>query len=91
MHAYIYLCIYFIKKKKIMTFLAAGHETSSSAIGWAIYNLSKDKESQDLLRKELISEFPDPNFIPTFDQINKLEYLNAVIKETLRVVPPGTQ
>ncbi|RHZ54739.1 hypothetical protein Glove_423g12 [Diversispora epigaea] len=75
-------------KNQIMTFLAAGHETSSVAIGWGLYNLSKDKELQDLLRKELINEFPDPNFIPTFDQINKLEYLNAVVKETLRLDPP---
>ncbi|CAG8469541.1 8352_t:CDS:10 [Diversispora eburnea] len=76
-------------KYQIMTFLVAGHETSSVAIGWGLYHLSKDKESQDLLRKELINEFPDPNFIPTFDQINKLEYLNAVVKETLRVDPPA--
>ncbi|RHZ54763.1 hypothetical protein Glove_423g70 [Diversispora epigaea] len=76
-------------KNQIMTFLLAGHETSNSVIGWGLYNLSKDKESQDLLRKELINEFPDPNFIPTFDQINKLEYLNAVVKETLRVDPPA--
>ncbi|CAG8618806.1 394_t:CDS:2 [Acaulospora morrowiae] len=75
-------------KNQIMTFLAAGHETTSVATGWALYYLSKDQESQSLLREELMEEFPDKNFVPTFDQINDLEYLNAVVKETLRIVPP---
>ena len=44
---------------------------------------------QDKLRKEIVKEFPDKNFIPTFEQIHSLEYLNAVCKEILRVVPPG--
>ncbi|CAG8650425.1 4225_t:CDS:2, partial [Acaulospora colombiana] len=75
-------------QNQIMTFLAAGHETTSVATGWALYYLSKDQESQELLRNELVQEFPHQDFMPTFDQINNLKYLNAVVKETLRLVPP---
>ena len=43
---------------------------------------------QDLLREELIKAFPDKSkFNPTFDEINSLEYLNCVVKETLRIRP----
>jgi len=72
-----------------MTFLFAGHETTSVAVTWTLYYLSKNQEIQDKLRKEIVKEFPDKNFVPTFEQINSLEYLNAVCKEILRVVPPG--
>ncbi|RGB33516.1 cytochrome P450 [Rhizophagus diaphanus] len=74
-------------KNQIMTFLAAGHETTSVAIGWALYFLSKNIEVQNTLRNELLEAFPDKDFIPTFDQINSLEFLNCVVKETLRVNP----
>ena len=72
-----------------MTFLVAGHETTSAATAWALCYLSKNQEVQNKLRKEIVKEFPDKDFVPTFEQINSLEYLNAVCKEILRFVPPG--
>ncbi|CAG8771695.1 8320_t:CDS:2, partial [Rhizophagus irregularis] len=45
---------------------------------------------QDLLREELVKAFPDKsNFNPTFDEINSLEFLNCVVKETLRLHSPA--
>ncbi|CAG8479101.1 10322_t:CDS:2 [Racocetra fulgida] len=41
------------------------------------------------LREELINTFPDCDHQPTFDEIEKLKYLDCVFKETLRVIPPG--
>src|SRR2546423_15028214 len=73
-----------------MSFLAAGHETTASAISWALYLLAQHPIEQDLLREELVKAFPDKlNFNPTFDEINSLEYLNCVFKETLRLIPSG--
>ena len=73
-----------------MTFLAAGHETTSMSIGWALYLLAQHPHEQDLLREELVKAFPDKSkFNPTFDEINSLEYLNCVAKETLRLDSPG--
>nr|CAG8435818.1 9006_t:CDS:2 [Entrophospora candida] len=66
-----------------------GHETTSVAVTWALYYLSRDLEIQDKLRKEIIKEFPDKDIVPTLEQINSLEYLNAVCKETLRLAPPA--
>ncbi|KAF0509104.1 cytochrome P450 [Gigaspora margarita] len=73
---------------QIMTFLTAGHETTSSATSWSLYLLAQYPEIQNRLRKELIEAFPDPDFEPTFDEINSLEYLDCVIKESMRIVPP---
>ena len=73
-----------------MTFLAAGHATTSIATCWALYSLAQLPHEQDLLREELVKAFPDKSkFNPTFDEINSLEYLNCVVKETLRLYTPG--
>ncbi|CAI2178240.1 9166_t:CDS:2 [Funneliformis geosporum] len=74
-----------------MTFLFAGHETTSNATSWALYLLAQHPNVQDLLRDELVKAFPDKSkFNPTFEEINSLEYLNCVIKETLRLYAPVT-
>jgi len=73
-----------------MTFLLTGHESISTTISWALHSLAQHPHIQDLLREELVKAFPDKSkFNPTFDEINSLEYLNCVIKETLRLYPPG--
>jgi cytochrome P450 len=73
-----------------MTFLLAGHETTNVLVCWALHKLATHPREQDLLREELVEAFPDKsNFNPTFDEINSLEFLNCVTKETLRLDPPG--
>ncbi|CAJ0884335.1 12733_t:CDS:2 [Entrophospora sp. SA101] len=76
-------------RNQIMTFLIAGHESTGVTMAWALYYLSKDQEIQDKLREEIVKEFPDKDFEPNFEQINSMEYLNAVCKETLRISPPA--
>ncbi|CAH1763144.1 4024_t:CDS:2 [Entrophospora sp. SA101] len=72
-----------------MTFLAAGHETTGTAISWALYLLAKHPEVQDHLRQELLEASSDPDLETSFDKINSLEYLNCVFKETMRLIPPA--
>ena len=73
-----------------MTFLMAGHETTSVTTCWALHLLAQNPQQQDLLREEIVKAFPDKSkFNPTFDEINSLEYLNCVVKETLRLNTPG--
>ncbi|CAJ0827822.1 7136_t:CDS:2 [Entrophospora sp. SA101] len=78
-------------RNQIMTFLIAGHETTGVMMSWILYYLSKDQEIQDKLREEIVKEFPDKDFEPNFEQINSMEYLNAVCKETLRISPPAKE
>ncbi|KAF2167943.1 hypothetical protein M409DRAFT_65982 [Zasmidium cellare ATCC 36951] len=75
---------------QMMTFLAAGHETTASALTWAIYQLCNFPKIQDRLREELRSSLPsikDHNSTITAQQIESLPYLNAVCNEILRFIP----
>ncbi|KAM5533414.1 hypothetical protein V8D89_012964 [Ganoderma adspersum] len=118
---------------QISTFLAAGHETSSSALTWTLYALSRCPSAQAKLREELRSvpvptpssttstypsrcpsscpsspsptatspSFPTFSLHPTsaaheaamvalFDRITHLPYLDAVVRESLRLYAPIT-
>ncbi|KAI0328401.1 cytochrome P450 [Cubamyces sp. BRFM 1775] len=67
------------------SFLLAGHETTSNATTWALYALSQKPEIQQKLREELLSLDTDT---PTMDDLNSLPYLDAVVRETLRLHGP---
>ena len=76
---------------QLMTFLAAGHETTASALTWAVYCLCKHPEVQTRLREELrteLSALRDPNGQISSAEIDRLPYLNAVLNETMRIFPP---
>ncbi|EAW11332.1 cytochrome P450 [Aspergillus clavatus NRRL 1] len=81
---------------QMMTFLAAGHETTSTALQWSIYALCKHRDVQTRLREEVRSnlpaisaENPEPLSAATLDS---LPYLNAFCNEVFRFHPsvPGT-
>jgi cytochrome P450 len=75
---------------QLMTFLAAGHETTATAMTWAVYMLSKNPEIQARLRAEIREKLPSPDKDETITaaQIDHLPYLNAVCNEVLRYFPP---
>lgn len=72
---------------QVPTFLVAGHETTSTATTWALYALCGAPEAQRKLRDELQTVSSDN---PSMDELNALPYLDAVVRETLRVHPPVT-
>ncbi|KAF8595821.1 cytochrome P450, partial [Ceratobasidium sp. AG-I] len=53
---------------------------------WALYALSKHPPVQSKLRQELLNAGLGDE--PTMDELDKLPYLGAVLKETLRVFAP---
>jgi cytochrome P450 len=72
---------------QLMTFLAAGHETTASAMSWAVYLLCKHPEMQTRLREELRTQLDLDGQVSSTD-IDRLPYLNAVLNEIMRVFPP---
>ncbi|KAM3075738.1 hypothetical protein ACMFMG_007867 [Clarireedia jacksonii] len=76
---------------QLLTFLAAGHETTSSALTWAIYLLAIHPEWQVKLRAEIHAAIPSPRdpYSPQPDHtiIDSLPILNAITQETLRLYP----
>ncbi|KAI5925241.1 cytochrome P450 [Camillea tinctor] len=75
---------------QLMTFLAAGHETTAAAMTWGIYMLSRNPEMQDRLRKEIRDHLPsvDSEGEVTSQDIDNMPYLNAVCNEVLRYFAP---
>ncbi|KAJ7640602.1 cytochrome P450 [Mycena rosella] len=70
---------------QVPTFLVAGHETTSTAMTWALFALTQNKAAQTRLRTELQSVETEN---PTLDELNGLRYLDCVVRETLRVHSP---
>lgn len=78
---------------QMMTFLAAGHETTASAMTWAAYELCKRPEIQTRLRQEVLSglsQINDPNSEVSSTDIDHLSYLSAFTNEIFRFHPPVT-
>ncbi|KIO30005.1 hypothetical protein M407DRAFT_242362 [Tulasnella calospora MUT 4182] len=76
----------------ICTFVMVGHETISNALNFALYELARNPEMQDKLRKEM-TEFvgSGPGGEPTYEEYqSQLPYLDAVCKEGLRMYPPAS-
>ena len=70
-------------KDQMMTLLVAGHETTATALSWALYWIHKLPEVKQKLLAEL--DELDPNVDPL--EISRLPYLTAVCNETLRIYP----
>ncbi|KAL9580427.1 MAG: hypothetical protein Q9212_004500 [Teloschistes hypoglaucus] len=79
---------------QMMTFLVAGHETTSAALTWAIYSLCKHPHHQTRLRHEIRAHLPsisDPQApLIMAEQFDRLHFLHAVCNEVLRLHPPIT-
>jgi len=75
--------------EQVLTFLGAGHETTSVVSTWILMCLSQYPEIQEKLRQEIISNFGNASQEQfTYTAVNNLEYLDAVVKEVLRLYPP---
>jgi len=76
----------------VKTMLLAGHETSSAVLTWATFEVTKNPQLIDNLVKEHKSLFGDDSFNhpPAFDDVKKLHWAPAILREALRkysVVP----
>ncbi|MCD9153767.1 cytochrome P450 [Aeromicrobium duanguangcaii] len=75
-------------REQILTFLVAGHETTSGALSFALYYLSRNPEILAKAHAEVDDLLgPDPDTEPTFEQVPRLRYLRRCLDETLRLWP----
>ena len=75
-------------RNQVITFLIAGHETTSGALSFALYYLTKHPAVLQLVQREvdaLWGDTADPE--PTFDEVGRLAYTRQVLNEALRLWP----
>lgn len=74
------------------SFLGAARDTTAAALSWFFYALSNHPEIERKLRNEMAEKLPDlmsgKIVAPAMDSLPELVYLDAVVKETLRLYPP---
>ncbi len=73
---------------QIITFLIAGHETTSGLLSFALYFLLHNPEVLAKAYEEVDRVLgPDASVDPTFAQVNRLKYVAQILKEALRLWP----
>lgn len=74
---------------QIITFLIAGHETTSGLLSFALYLLLKNPEVLNKAYEEVDQFFTGP--IPTYKQVTQLKYIRMILNESLRLYPTAPQ
>ena len=74
-------------RDEVLTFLIAGHETTTNALSFLIYLLSKYDVIRENVKSEINSIITEEH--PSFESLQKLVYTKAVINEALRLFPPA--
>ena len=72
--------------EQIAMLFLAGHETSASALSFAIYLIAMDATVQSRMFEEVREVLGDRP--PAFSDIKRLAYIRDVFDETLRLYPP---
>jgi cytochrome P450 len=73
-------------RDQVVTLLIAGHETTANALTWMWHVLATHPEVQGRLHAELDSVLNGRE--PSVEDLGRLEYCTAVLKETMRLYPP---
>lgn len=74
-------------RDELMTMLLAGHESTANALTWCWLSLADNEPVRARLHAELTEVLGDRR--ATFEDLARLPYTTAIIKETLRLYPPA--
>ena len=77
-------------RDQLFTLFFAGQDTTANAILWTLYHLAKYPDVQNKVRKEVNFLWTNPSEVSsvTAEKIEQMQYLNAVIDESMRLYPP---
>ncbi|KAI8089192.1 cytochrome P450 [Halteromyces radiatus] len=77
-------------RSNLCIFFLAGHDTTAFTLAFMMYELAVNPDMQEKARREVISILGDKpvDVLPTNEDTKKMNYLNAVMKETMRLHNP---
>lgn len=75
-------------RDQLLTMLIAGHDTSTALLAWALYLFGMHPDALDTAAAEVDEVIGSGVSAPDTEELRGLHYLDAVIKETLRLYPP---
>ncbi|WP_420037401.1 cytochrome P450 [Streptomyces sp. cg28] len=73
-------------RRQVITFLVAGHETTSGALSFALHYLAQNPAVLAAAQEEVDRVWGDVD-VPAYEQVAKLRYLRRVLDESLRLWP----
>ncbi|WP_329334644.1 cytochrome P450 [Streptomyces sp. NBC_01352] len=73
-------------RRQVITFLVAGHETTSGALSFALHYLARHPDVAARARAE-VDQVWGGTALPGYEQVAKLRYVRRVLDETLRLWP----
>ncbi|WP_049573335.1 cytochrome P450 [Streptomyces sp. SBT349] len=73
-------------RNQILTFLVAGHETTSGALSFALHHLARHPAALARAREEVDRVWEGPG-APAYEQVGKARYVRRVLDESLRLWP----
>ncbi|PAZ10218.1 cytochrome P450 [Streptomyces sp. SA15] len=73
-------------RRQVITFLVAGHETTSGALSFALHYLARHPDVAARARAE-VERVWGGAAVPGYDQVAKLRYVRRVLDESLRLWP----
>ncbi|XP_052715318.1 cytochrome P450 4F2-like [Crassostrea angulata] len=74
-------------RAEVDTYLFEGHDTTASAISWAIYCLAKYPEEQEKIYKEVTSVLDGRSQL-SWEDMSRLKYTTMFLKEVMRMHSP---
>jgi cytochrome P450/NADPH-cytochrome P450 reductase len=74
---------------QILTFLVAGHETTSGLLTFTLYNLLHNPEVLAKAYAEVDAVLGGQTTPPTEEQVRQLHYIGQILNEALRLWPPA--
>lgn len=75
-------------RDEVLTLFLAGHETTAHALTWTFILLAQHPEVARALHTELDQALPAGR-APTHEDLERLPYTSAVLKESMRLFPPA--
>ncbi|GAA2296201.1 cytochrome P450 [Streptomyces kunmingensis] len=73
-------------RRQVITFLVAGHETTSGALSFALHYLAQNPAVLAKAQEEVDRVWGE-TAVPAYEQVAKLRYLRRVLDESLRLWP----